>query len=482
MKGSGATAGDIIHEPSGQTPASTYTIGSLYGYNERLFEQQSTPIMQQTRYVGWKSRWTFILAATGSAVGLGNIWKFPYIAGEYGGGAFVLAYLGCILLVGVPIMIAEISIGRFGRTDPIHSVMRAAQDARADTRWSLMGILGVVTGLLILMFYSVVAGWALEYAWQSASGSYMELDPTLIQGSFETLKHSGGRQLLWHTLFIIATGSVVAMGVTRGIGTVVEILMPLLFVLLLVLLGFSWALGDFPAAWNFMFNFDLDRLTREGFLTALGHAFFTLSLGMGAIMAYGSYMPESTSVAKATLTIAALDTLIALIAGMAIFPLVFGNNLEPTSGPGLMFQTLPIAFSLMPGGALFGTLFFILVGIAALSSSISLIEPGVAWLERQGIARIWSTIALSLVGWLGGAACIYHAKVFNTLDFLSANLLLPCGGLLIAIFAGWVMRRNSVRKQLRDIGEIPFNAWYIAVRFVAPAGIVAIFLHNLHWL
>jgi len=438
--------------------------------------------MQQTRYVGWKSRWTFILAATGSAVGLGNIWKFPYITGEYGGGAFVLAYLCCILLVGVPVMIAEISIGRFGRTDPIHSVIRAAQDARANTRWSLVGILGVLAGLMILMFYSVVAGWALDYVWQSASGSYMELDPTIIQEKFTALQGNSGRQLIWHTLFILLTGSVVAMGVTRGIGTVVEILMPLLFVLLLVLLGFSWALGDFPAAWNFMFSFDLSKLTGEGFLTALGHAFFTLSLGMGAIMAYGSYMPENASVAKATLTIAALDTAIALIAGMAIFPLVFGNGLEPTGGPGLMFQTLPIAFSVMPGGALFGTLFFILVGIAALSSSISLIEPGVAWLERQGVARPWSTVALSSIGWLGGAACIYYDGIFGALDFLSTNIMLPLGGLLIAIFTGWIMRRNSVRKQLKDTGEILFNVWYVVLRFVAPAGIIAIFLHNLGWL
>ena len=433
---------------------------------------------QQKNPVGWSNRWTFILAATGSAVGLGNIWKFPYITGEYGGGAFVLVYLGCILLVGIPVMIAEISIGRYGRTDPIHSMVRASQDARVKTSWAGIGALGVLTGLFILMFYSVVAGWALDYVWQSASGAYQNLDSQAIDANFDALLNNNWRQLGWHTLFIVLTSSVVAVGVTRGIGTVVEILMPLLFVLLLILLGVSWTLGDFPAAWNFMFSYHPENLTREGFLTAMGHAFFTLSLGMGAIMAYGAYMPEQASVAKTTLTIAALDTLIALVAGMAIFPLVFKFGLEPSAGPGLMFKSLPIAFSKMPGGLLFGSIFFVLVSIAALSSSISLIEPGVAWLERQGFRRLYSAIALGLIGWLGGVACIFAPGVFGLLDYLSANIMLPFGGLLIAIFVGWIMRRNTIRKQLGDINEVLFNGWYVVLRFIAPAGIFAVVLHQ----
>ena len=435
--------------------------------------------MQQKPYVGWKSRWTFILAVTGSAVGLGNIWKFPYITGENGGGAFVLAYLACILLVGVPVMIAEISIGRFGRTDPIHSTVRAALDAKTTTKWSFIGFMGVLAGLMILMFYSVVAGWSLDYVWQSASGAYAGLTPEAIESNFDALTNDTTRQLIWHTLFIAITGSVVAVGVTRGIGTMVEILMPLLFVLLLVLLGYSWAKGDFAAGLDFMFSFDLSKLTPEAILTALGHAFFTLSLGMGAIMAYGAYMPGSSSIAKTTLIIALLDTVIALVAGMVIFPLVFANGLEPAQGAGLMFKTLPIAFSVMPGGMIFGTVFFVLVGIAALSSSISLIEPGVAWLERQGIWRVWSALALSLIGWAGGVAAIFLPGVFAGLDYATANIMLPLGGLLIAIFVGWIMRRNTVRKQLKDTSELMFNIWYVITRFIAPAGIIAIFMHQL---
>lgn len=435
--------------------------------------------MQKDNYVGWKSRWTFILAATGSAVGLGNIWKFPYITGEYGGGAFVLVYLGCILLVGIPVMMAEVTIGRFGRTDPIHSTIRAAQDAKTTTAWSFVGAMGVLAGLMILMFYSVVAGWALDYVWNSANGSFSGLKPDAIEASFEQLAGDTTRQLIWHSIFVAITGAVVAAGVTRGIGTVVEILMPLLFILLLVLLGYSWARGDFAAAAQFMFSIDFSKLTPEGFLTALGHAFFTLSLGMGAIMAYGAYMPGKASVAKTSIIIAMLDTLIALIAGMAIFPLVFANNLEPGQGTGLMFKTLPVAFSSMPGGAVFGTIFFVLVGIAALSSSISLIEPGVAWLERQGIWRVWSTLALALIGWAGGVACIFIPGVFETLDYATTNIMLPLGGLLIAVFVGWIMRRNTVRKQLKDTGELMFNIWYVLTRFIAPAGVIAIFAHQL---
>lgn len=436
--------------------------------------------MQQKNFIGWKRRWTFVLAATGSAVGLGNIWKFPYIAGENGGGAFVMVYLGCILLVGIPIMMAEITLGKRGRTDPIHSVIRAAQDAKTSTGWSIVGIMGVLAGLMILMFYSVVAGWALDYVYQSASGAYAGLAPDAIKSNFEALVGDVNRQLAWHSLFVAITAAVVAVGVTRGIGTTVEILMPLLVVLLLVLLGYSWAEGNFRQAAEFMFTFDISKLSREGFLTALGHSFFTLSLGMGSIMAYGAYMPEDASIAKSTLTIAALDTIIALIAGMVIFPLVFANGLQPGEGPGLMFQTLPIAFSMMPAGLVFGSVFFILVAIAALSSSISLIEPGVAWLERQGANRILSAAIFGMVGWLGGVASIYSGSVFNFLDYTTANIMLPMGGLLIAIFVGWTMRRNSVRKAMVDLNEGWFNTWYIVIRFVAPLGVAMVLFYSLY--
>ncbi|MBT8151940.1 MAG: sodium-dependent transporter, partial [Gammaproteobacteria bacterium] len=402
--------------------------------------QTSTPI--------WNKRWTFIMATTGAAVGLGNIWKFPYIAGENGGGAFVLVYLLCILLLGIPIMIAEVMLGRRARENPIHAMIVNARDAGASKFWALLGVLGVVCGIMILMYYSVVAGWALEYFSQSVQSDYIGKQPQEISAGFGVLANDNERQLLWHSVFLLITGLIVGLGVTRGIGTAVDNLMPLLFILLLILLGYSIRNGSFDEAFGFMFNADFSKLTGESVLIAMGHAFFTLSLGMGTVMVYGAYMPQESSIPSAVVMVAFLDTLIALIAGMIIFPLVFASGLQPGSGPGLLFETLPIAFGGMWNGAIFGSAFFFLVAIAALSSSISLIEPGVAWLERLGIKRKLATIALGLLCWVGGAACIYSGKVFDSLDYITANIMLPLGGLFIALFVGWSMGYTRVRKQV----------------------------------
>ena len=429
--------------------------------------------------VSWTNRWTFILAATGSAVGLGNIWKFPYITGEYGGGAFVLVYLGCILLVGVPVMVAEVMAGRAARANPVDAMLGLSRDAGAPAAWGFVGLAGVVGGLLILMFYSVVAGWALDYVWQSLTGTYQAQSADSIGENFASLTGSFQRQWLWQTLFVAITGGIIAAGVTHGIGRAVEILMPLLFVFLLMLLGYSWLNGEFVRGLEFMYQPDFGKLSREAVLVAMGHAFFTLSLGMGAIMAYGAYMPGEHSVGKTVITIAALDTIIALVAGMAIFPLVFANGLEPSSGPGLMFVSLPIAFANMPGGMIFGSLFFILVSIAALSSSISLIEPGVAWLERHGVKRRWGTFGAAVIGWLGGTACIYSGSFFNLLDHITANYILPLGGLLIAIFVGWIMQRQAVEAAAGFESPLYFKLWTTALRYVAPVGILLVFLHSI---
>ncbi|WP_372749561.1 sodium-dependent transporter [Litorivivens sp.] len=426
----------------------------------------------------WTKRWTFILAATGSAVGLGNIWKFPYITGEYGGGAFVLIYLACILLVGVPVMIAEVMLGRSTRANPVDAMLILTERENAPKLWSIVGIGGVIGGLLILMFYSVVAGWALDYSWQSLTAQYDGLPAPAIEANFDDVAGSFARQWGWQSLFVLLTGGVIAAGVTGGIGRAVEILMPLLIVFLLILLGYSWATGDFITSLKFMFTPDFSKLTTEAVLVALGHAFFTLSLGMGAIMAYGAYMPGEHSIGKTVITIGFLDTAIALIAGMAIFPLVFANNLEPSSGPGLMFVSLPIAFAHMPGGMVFGSIFFILVSIAALSSSISLIEPGVAWLERHGIHRKVGTTGAALIGWLGGIGCIYSSDFFNSLDHITANYILPLGGLLIALFAGFVMSRDHVKEGVRFDTDTFFSLWYFALRYIAPLGILIVFLHS----
>jgi neurotransmitter:Na+ symporter, NSS family len=429
--------------------------------------------------ITWKSRWTFVLAATGSAVGLGNIWKFPYITGENGGGAFVLVYLGCILLIGIPVMIAEIMTGRTGRSDPAHSMYTLATQEGRSPLWGIVGGMGMIAGLMIMMFYSVVAGWALEYVAQSVTGQYSSQTPAEIEASFGALLASSPRQLVWHTLFSLMTAAIVAAGVTKGIGRTVDVMMPMLFVCLALLVGYSAVEGDFSAGLHFMFDTDFSRLTADSILIAMGHAFFTLSLGMGAIMAYGAYFPGHASIGKTVLTIASLDTIIALLAGMAMFPLVFANGLTPGQGPGLMFVTLPIAFSNIPGGAIVGGLFFFLVSIAALSSSISLIEPGVAGLNKLGIPRFASTVGLTLIAWIGGVASIQYGAVFNALDYITANIMLPLGGLMIALFVGWALPGRRVLDETGMAGGPGYQAWYFVLRFIAPIGILLVFMNSL---
>ncbi|MEE8059300.1 MAG: sodium-dependent transporter [Pseudomonadales bacterium] len=433
----------------------------------------------QNNSVQWKNHWTFIMAATGSAVGLGNIWKFPYITGEYGGGAFVLVYLACILLVGIPIMMAETLLGRSGRTDPIDSMLKNAQQSNRSKLWSVVGYMGVLSGLMIMMFYSVVAGWVIDYFVQSVTGSYTDADVETINNNFTKLVTNDSRELLWHTLFTVVTATVVAAGVVKGIGRAVVVLMPVLFVLMLIMLGYSAVEGDFASGWRFMFSADFSKLSGDAVLEALGHAFFTLSLGMGAIMAYGAYMPSSASIGKTVLAIGFLDTLIALVAGLVIFPLVFANDMISAQSVGLMFKTLPIAFSHMPGGQIFGSIFFALVTIAALSSSISLIEPGVAWMEKKGISRVKAAIGLALVAWVGGILCLYDGATFDFLDDLTTKVTLPLGGLLIAVFVGWLMPQTAVKTELKILSPQRYIVWLWILRVISPLGVIIVFANSL---
>jgi NSS family neurotransmitter:Na+ symporter len=331
-----------------------------------------------------------------------------------------------------------------------------------------------------MMFYSVVAGWALDYVYESARNTFTNGTKDSVGNYFTSLTNDPKTQTAWHSVFTLLTISVLAGGVTKGLGNAVRILMPILLALLFVLVGYNYMLGDFQQGVNFLFAFDASKLTRQAVLEAMGHAFFTLSLGMGAIMAYGSYMPRDASIGKTVLTVAFLDTAIALIAGLAIFPLVFANGIEPGAGPGLMFVSLPIAFGNMDSGLIFGTLFFVLVAIAAWSSAVSLLEPSIAWANEQlGIKRLPAAGIVGVIAWSGGVACIYYSELFNLLDTLTTNYLLPLGGLLIAIFAGWKMKRKSVRDELKDLKLGTFNLWYGATRVIAPIGILVIFIYKL---
>ncbi len=437
----------------------------------------------------WSSRWTFVLAAAGSAVGLGNIWKFPYITGENGGGAFVLVYLMCIAAIGLPIMMAEIMLGRRGRHSPINTMRLLSTSENASRHWQYVGWMGVIAGFLILSYYSVIAGWALAYVFRAANGVFVGANADQIGEIFSTLVASSERLLAWHTLFVVMTMIVVARGVKSGLEQAVRFLMPSLFVILILLVGYAMTTDGFMQGLNFLFAPDFSKLSAAGVLTAMGHAFFTLSLGMGAIMVYGSYMPKKASIASTALIIVAADTLVALMAGMAIFPVVFSNGLEPGAGPGLIFQTLPVAFGRMPGGQFFGTLFFVLLVFAAWTSSISLIEPAVAWLvENHGMNRVTASVWAGVAVWLLGIGTIFSFNewsdvklfgkhFFDLLDFLTANIMLPLGGFLIAVFAAWAMKMETAREELEMHSEGLFRAWRFCIRYIAPSAVLIVFLH-----
>ena len=449
---------------------------------------------RQSIHGQWSSRWAFIMAATGSAVGLGNIWRFPYLTGEYGGGAFVLMYIGCVLLVGIPIMMSEVLLGRRGRQSPINTMASLAEEEGLTSGWRYLGWMGVVAGFLILSFYSVVAGWTLEYIFQAGSGNFLTATDEEIGEIFDSLLKKPGQLMAMHTLFMALTVIVVAMGVQSGLERAVKFLMPALFILLLLMVGYAMSTDGFEEGVYYLFYPDWSKLSGEGFLAALGQAFFSLSLGMGAIMVYGSYLPDDASIANTSVTIALADTLVAIMAGLAIFPLVFAYGLETGSGPGLIFVTLPIAFGQMPYGQIFGTGFFILLLFAAWTSSISLLEPAVAWLvENRGIARARSAAIAGLIAWVLGIGSVlsfnlwqdyrlFDKTYFDIMEYVTSNIMLPLGGLLIAVFTAWLMSRKAVIEEL-GLGEgLIFRTWLFVVRYVAPIGVVIIFLHAIGFL
>lgn len=437
----------------------------------------------------WRNRWTFILATAGSAIGLGNIWKLPYMIGVNGGSAFVLVFIACIFFVGIPLMMTEILLGRRAQKNPLNGIETLAIEANASPHWKYLGGMGMITGLLILSFYSVIGGWVLSFIGTAASGGFTGMDGAQSTANFNQLLASPLTLLFWHTVFMIMTMSVVARGVNSGLEKANNILIPALFAILLILLGYSMSVGDMNASFRFMFSPDFSKITPVTVLSALGHAFFSLSLGMGSVMVYGSYLQRDVSIARATIYIALVDTLLGLLIGLAIYALVFANQLAPNAGPGLIFQTLPIAFGQMPSGSLIATLFFILVAFAAWTSAISLVEPTIAWVvENTQISRKVATTTLGLIIWLIGISVvlsfnewqnvnlIFGLNIFDTLDKLTSTILLPLGGLLIAIFAGYFMQKDHVQEEL-NLHQWSFKAWVFMNNVIAPIGIIAVFFY-----
>jgi NSS family neurotransmitter:Na+ symporter len=435
----------------------------------------------------WSSRMAFVLAVTGSAVGLGNIWKFPYVAGQNGGGAFVLVYLFCVFLIGMPVMMSEILIGRRGRRNPVATMALLGEEEGHSRRWQWVGAMGVVAGILVLSYYSAVAGWTLAYVQKSLSGVFVGATASEVSGVFKSFTGNWLQSSVVHTLFMGATILVVARGVERGLEQAVKFMVPALLLLMLMLLGYAINSGSFGLGLAFMFSPDFAALTWDGVLAAMGQAFFTLSLGMGAVMAYGAYLPEETSITGTSAAVVLADTTFAVLAGLVIFPLVFANGLNPSEGPGLVFDTLPLAFGQMQGGVFFATIFFVLLSFAAWTSALGVMEPAVAWLvEHHNRTRTQAAVMVGGVTWLIGLGTVlsfnalqeftfFKGTIYDNVDYLTSNVMLPLGGMFITIFAAWIMCRNSSADELGGAGTI-YKLWRLLARYVAPVAIAFIFL------
>jgi len=434
----------------------------------------------------WSSSVGFIIACVGSAVGLGNLWKFPYIAYENGGGAFVLVYLIAILFVGFPILLAEMIIGRHGQLNIYGSFKQLSNN---NPFWKKLGALCLVTAFMILSFYSVVAGWTLDYFFNSISGNLLHLTSENAPAHFGSFVGNAPKQIIYHTIFMILTAGIVVKG-TKGIEKAVKILMPILFFLIIVIMSVSLYRYGGGESFRFLFTFDFSKLTAAGVLEAVGHAFFTLSLGMGVMIVYGSYLPKSVSIVKAGIWIMIFDTLIALMACFMMYPIIFGTNLDLSESASMLFTTLTVQFNALPAGQYISATFYLLVAFAALSSTISLLEPVVSYISEEfKIQRKKATIVGAFLIWILGCGCALsnggnefftEIALFNKMDYLASNWGLTLGGMFISLFAGFVLTKK-VRLGELEVNEksLLYKGWLFSVRFLAPIMIFIIILTKL---
>lgn len=435
------------------------------------------------------SKFGVIAATAGSAVGLGNIWRFPYIAGENGGGAFLLIYLGFIILIGLPVMLSELAIGRHTQRNPFG----AFRVLKPGQKWFWIGVMGIAAAFMINAFYSVVAGWTLEYLFKAISNQFAGESPENIIAQFNNFQNSNWRPLFWTVMFLILSGSVVWAGIEKGIEKYTKILMPLLVVLIIILDIRAITLPGAADGLRFLFEPDFSKIKPSTVLEALGQAFFSLSIGMGTLITYGSYIKKNDNLGMSTAAVAFTDTLIAVMAGVAIFPAVFAFGISPASGPDLVFLTLPNIFAQMKGGYVFALFFFTLLTVAALTSIISILEVVVAYFtEEFHISRGKATLLASLgIGVLGvlSSLSLHHLpdlsfagrNLFGILEYVSSNVLLPLGGLLIVIFVAWLFGKQNIKNELTSDGLYKasyFNVFMFIVRYIAPLAIALVLMNS----
>ncbi len=439
----------------------------------------------------WSSRAGFLLASIGFAVGLGNIWRFPYITGENGGAAFVVVYLVCAFAIGVPILIAEVMIGRRGRMSPPGSMRTLALAEGQSRQWQWAGGMNLVAAFLIQVVYCVIAGWVLLYLFKALTTGFAGIDGPGAKSEFDAVLADIPGLIFWTVLGLAITGTIIYAGVRSGIERAVRVLMPTLFGLLVALAAYNVFAGGFGQALTYLFAPDFSKVNGPMILAAVGQAFFSIGVAMGGMMTFGAYLPKKISIAGSALIIVSADTLVALLAGLVIFPVVFNFGLDPAGGTGLIFQTLPVAFAQMPGGHLVSVLFFLLLSVAAITSMVGLVEAITAWMqEHRGFERHKSAVAvlsgiavLSLVSVLSFNV-LSHVRVFGNdlhavFDYIPNQILLPLGGLLIAVFAGWFVSRASAREELAMSSDALLDAWRFLVRYVASAAVLVIFLFGI---
>ena len=434
----------------------------------------------------WSSSFGFIIASVGSAVGLGNIWKFPYIAYENGGGAFVFMYLFAIAVAAFPIVIAEMILGRNTGLSAFGAFKKLAKN---NLFWKGVGVLCIYSAFSILSYYSVVAGWTLEYFFHSLIGSLRELTTATAEPRFVEFVGSGGKQLFFHTLFMTITATIVLRG-TSGIEKAVKILMPILAIIIFVIAGVSLSTYGASDTLNFLFSFDISKLGPSSMLEAVGHAFFTLSLGLGTLVVYGSYLPKSVSLVKAAIWITILDTLVAILACFMMYPIIFGTGMDIKESVAILFTTLTVQFNMMPGGSFIAALFYLLVAFAAVTSTISLLEPVVAFVtETFNMKRIKATLLTAFSIWFlglgsalgnGAVGWLTDLKFMDRLDYFSSNWSLPLGGLFISIFVGWFVNKKVKLSELSGWEQRSFySIWNFFIRYVSPLLIIVVMLHML---
>ena len=436
----------------------------------------------------WSSRFAFLMASVGFAVGLGNIWRFPYVTGENGGAAFVIIYLACAFGIGMPILMAELMIGRRGQGNPANAMAKVAVDNRRSKHWRIVGGMGLLAAYTIQIVYAGVVGWVLWYLYKAITTGFVGMDAQMAEAAFDGVLQDNLGMLFWTLVGLAITGLIIYAGVKGGIERAVRVMMPAMFVLLLGLATYNYFTGGFSEALAWLFTPDFSKIGPTTVLAAIGQAFFSIGVAMGGMMTYGSYLPRSISISHSVLIIVCADTLVAVLAGLVIFPAVFNYGLNPAAGAGLIFQTLPVAFAQMPGGWVFGVLFFVMLSFAGITSMVGLVESVNAWVEeRFGIARhksalivvgsvallsVISLMSYNVIGDLG-----LGGRNFNDImDYFSNQILLPLGGLLLAVFAGWVMSRAAARDELHTLGDTGFSVWYFLIRFVVPPAVLIIFV------